>query len=98
MGRLPTGIHEGGGYYSRDHKASDERDEREFITDKLLVRIHLIIEMNLADRPCAMMRGDVPRRVREHPPEGAREADFFQESAPRHHDLACWVKGVGFRV
>ena len=28
--------------------------EREFFIDNLLVRIHLIIEMILADRPCAM--------------------------------------------
>ena len=27
---------------------------REFFIDTLLVRIHLIIEMNLVDRPCAM--------------------------------------------
>ena len=30
------------------------RREREFIIDNLLVRIHLIIEMILVDRPCAM--------------------------------------------
>jgi len=28
--------------------------EREFFIDNLLVRIHLIIEMVLVDRPCAM--------------------------------------------
>ena len=28
--------------------------EREFFIDNLLVRIHLIIEMILVDRPCAM--------------------------------------------
>ena len=28
--------------------------EREFFIDTLLVRIHLIIEMILVDRPCAM--------------------------------------------
>ena len=28
--------------------------EREFFLDNLLVRIHLIIEMILVDRPCAM--------------------------------------------
>ena len=28
--------------------------DREFIIDNLLVRIHLIIEMSLVDRPCAM--------------------------------------------
>ena len=28
--------------------------EREFCIDNLLVRIHLIIEMILVDRPCAM--------------------------------------------
>jgi len=28
--------------------------EREFFIDNLLVRIHLIIEMSLVDRPCAM--------------------------------------------
>ena len=28
--------------------------EREFFMDNLLVRIHLIIEMILVDRPCAM--------------------------------------------
>ena len=28
--------------------------EREFLVDNLLVRIHLIIEMILVDRPCAM--------------------------------------------
>jgi len=28
--------------------------EREFFIDKLLVRIHLIIEMILVDRPCAL--------------------------------------------
>ena len=30
------------------------RIEREFFIDNLLVRIHLIIEMILVDRPCAM--------------------------------------------
>jgi len=30
------------------------RLEREFFIDNLLVRIHLITEMILADRPCAM--------------------------------------------
>ena len=30
------------------------RTGREFFIDILLVRIHLIIEMKLADRPCAM--------------------------------------------
>ena len=30
------------------------RHEREFFIDNLLVRIHLIIEMTLVDRPCAM--------------------------------------------
>ena len=29
-------------------------EEREFFVDNLLVRIHLIIEMILVDRPCAM--------------------------------------------
>ena len=28
--------------------------KREFFTDNLLVRIHLLIEMNLVNRPCAM--------------------------------------------
>ena len=28
--------------------------EREFFIDNLLVRIHLIIEMIIVDRPCAM--------------------------------------------
>ena len=28
--------------------------EREFFIDNLLVRIHLIVEMILVDRPCAM--------------------------------------------
>ena len=28
--------------------------ERKFFVDDLLVRIHLIIEMTLVDRPCAM--------------------------------------------
>ena len=28
--------------------------EREFLTDNLLVRIHLLIEIILVDRPCAM--------------------------------------------
>ena len=28
--------------------------DKEFFIDKLLVRIHLIIEMILEDRPCAM--------------------------------------------
>ena len=28
--------------------------EREFVIDNLLVRIHLIIEMILVDRPCVM--------------------------------------------
>ena len=32
---------------------TDQR-EREFFIDNLLVRIHLIIEMILVDRPCAM--------------------------------------------
>ena len=27
---------------------------REFLVDNILVRIHLIIEMSLVDRPCAM--------------------------------------------
>ena len=31
-----------------------ENPEREFFIDNLQVRIHLIIEMILADRPCAM--------------------------------------------
>ena len=31
--------------------------EREFFIDSLLVRIHLIIEMILVDRPCAMGGG-----------------------------------------
>ena len=31
-----------------------EAAEREFLIDNLLVRIHLIIEMILVDRPCAM--------------------------------------------
>jgi hypothetical protein len=30
------------------------RREREFFIDNLLARIHLIIEMILVDRPCAM--------------------------------------------
>ena len=29
-------------------------EKREFFIDNLLVRIHLIIEMILVDRPCAM--------------------------------------------
>ena len=29
-------------------------EEREFSIDNLLIRIHLIIEMTLVDRPCAM--------------------------------------------
>ena len=32
----------------------EERIEREFVIDNLLVRILLIIEMILVDRPCAM--------------------------------------------
>ena len=35
------------------------------------------------------MRGTAPRRVGAYTPEGAREAELFQESAPRNHDLAC---------
>ena len=37
---------------SRDARSTTE--EREFFIDNLLVRIHLIIEMILVDRPCAM--------------------------------------------
>ena len=34
--------------------APETLNEREFFIDNLLVRIHLIIEMILVDRPCAM--------------------------------------------
>jgi hypothetical protein len=30
------------------------KEERDFFIDNLLVRIHLIIEMILVDRPCAI--------------------------------------------
>jgi len=30
------------------------KEQREFFIDNLLVRIHLIMEMVLVDRPCAM--------------------------------------------
>jgi len=36
------------------HFLQDRLSEREFFIDNLLVRIHLIIEMILVDRPCAM--------------------------------------------
>ena len=36
--------------------------EREFFIDNLLVRIHLIIEMILVDRPCAMGFGGWPSK------------------------------------
>ena len=36
------------------HCVVGNKKEREFFIDNLLVRIHLIIEMILADRPCAM--------------------------------------------
>ena len=34
--------------------AAADLTEREFIIDNLLARVHLIVEMILADRPCAM--------------------------------------------
>jgi len=39
--------------HPRDRPGSASR-EREFFIDNLLVRIRLIIEMSLVDRPCAM--------------------------------------------
>jgi len=36
-----------------EHSVSATRMQREFFIDNLLVRIHLIIEMILVDRPCA---------------------------------------------
>jgi len=36
------------------HIVTQQARERELFTDDLLVRIHLINEMILADRPCAM--------------------------------------------
>ena len=42
-------------YAARDVELSRwRRGETEFFIDNLLVRIHLIIEMILVDRPCAM--------------------------------------------
>ena len=46
-------------FLSRTHEIcrqapSEAVREREFLIDYLLVRIHLIIEMILGDRPCAM--------------------------------------------
>jgi len=39
----------------REHVfVSDRNQEREFFIDNLLVRIRLIIDMILVDRPCAM--------------------------------------------
>ena len=37
-----------------DEKAEVPSRERDFFIDNLLVRIHLIIEIILVDRPCAM--------------------------------------------
>jgi len=38
----------------REHQQDDAPCQREFFVDNLLVRIHLIIEIILVDRPCAM--------------------------------------------
>ena len=40
--------------YLAHKKTAYPRREREFFIDNLLVRIHLIIEMIIVDRPCAM--------------------------------------------
>ena len=39
---------------AKKDRAQRSKKEREFFIDNLLVRIHLIIEMVLVDRPCAM--------------------------------------------
>ena len=39
---------------SPDSKVAHELHEREFFIYNLLVRIHLIIQIILVDRPCAM--------------------------------------------
>jgi hypothetical protein len=44
----------GSGRYPKKIDHSHQEGEREFVIDNLLVRVHLIIEMNLVDRPCAM--------------------------------------------
>ena len=42
------------GGIKRKGSIAGERSEREFFIDNLLIRIHLIIGMILADWPCAM--------------------------------------------
>jgi len=46
---VPSSLGRGTGNSRRMHD-----EEREFFIDNLLVRIHLIIEIILVDRPCAM--------------------------------------------
>jgi len=41
-------------FHESDLARRDLQREREFFVDNLLVRIHLIIEMILVDRPCVM--------------------------------------------
>ena len=38
----------------RAFTSTDSAREREFLIDNLLVLIHLIIDISLVDRPCAM--------------------------------------------
>ena len=41
-------------HFTQTERTASQADEKEFSIDNLLVRIHLIIEMILVDRPCAM--------------------------------------------